>query len=217
MDQDKLFGRFFRAERAMQSGASGAGLGLYITRSLVELHGGSIWVNSQEDQGSTFTFSLPLALEKDRIQTDQEFKTISYRSQDRHILVVEENSDLAQKIARRLQNLGGYRVHVIQQGRAALDYVNGNRRRIDLIALDLRLSDIEGGDLIQAFRLRSATNQIPVIAIAKGTSSSDTERQHILERGATRFLPRPFEIADLVREIEQTLPDHSELFVEETG
>ena len=216
-DQERLFGRFFRAERAIQSGASGAGLGLYITRSLVELHGGDIWVDSREDEGSTFTFSLPLATREEQTHPDQEFKTISYRSQDRHVLVVEDDVDLAQKIVRHLQNMGGYRVHVTKQGRAALDYVNGNRRRIDLIALDLHMPDIEGGDLIQALRLRSTTNQIPVIAIAKSPNRSDAERQRILDLGATLFLSRPFEIADLVREIQQMLPDPTEALVEETG
>lgn len=60
-DQDKLFRRFFRAASATQTGASGAGLGLYITRSLVELHGGRIWLESESGKGSTFYVTLPIA------------------------------------------------------------------------------------------------------------------------------------------------------------
>jgi signal transduction histidine kinase len=60
-DQDKLFTRFFRAQNAAETGASGAGLGLYITRCLIELHGGRIWFESRLDQGSTFFISFPLA------------------------------------------------------------------------------------------------------------------------------------------------------------
>lgn len=60
-DQVKLFDRFFRAESAYLTEASGAGLGLYITRSLVELHGGRIWFESKPGQGSTFYVTFPVA------------------------------------------------------------------------------------------------------------------------------------------------------------
>jgi signal transduction histidine kinase len=60
-DQDKLFTRFFRADSASRTRASGAGLGLYITRSLVELHGGRIWFESELDKGSTFYVTFPTA------------------------------------------------------------------------------------------------------------------------------------------------------------
>jgi signal transduction histidine kinase len=59
-DQDKLYRRFFRAASAVQTGASGAGLGLYITRSLVELHGGRIWLESEPGHGSTFYVTFPI-------------------------------------------------------------------------------------------------------------------------------------------------------------
>jgi len=60
-DQGKLFQRFFRAESAQLTGASGAGLGLHITRSLVELHGGRIWCESELNKGSKFCVTFPIA------------------------------------------------------------------------------------------------------------------------------------------------------------
>jgi signal transduction histidine kinase len=60
-DQGKLFNRFFRATSATQTDASGVGLGLYITRSLVELHGGRVWLESHLGKGSRFYVTLPIA------------------------------------------------------------------------------------------------------------------------------------------------------------
>ncbi len=60
-EQERLFSRFYRASSARTTGAHGAGLGLYITRSLVELHGGRIWFVSEPNRGTTFHVTFPNA------------------------------------------------------------------------------------------------------------------------------------------------------------
>lgn len=59
-DKDKLFGKFFRGVNAIKVDAMGSGLGLFIAKNIIEDHRGTIWFESEENQGSTFYFSLPL-------------------------------------------------------------------------------------------------------------------------------------------------------------
>lgn len=65
-DQPRVFSRFFRGRQAMEGDVEGAGLGLYITKQLVELHGGEMWFRSKEGVGTTFSFTIPA----DRPQPD---------------------------------------------------------------------------------------------------------------------------------------------------
>ena len=59
-DQSKIFGGYYRAKNAMQSGATGTGLGLYFAHKIVELHGGKLWIKSEENKGTTVFVQLPI-------------------------------------------------------------------------------------------------------------------------------------------------------------
>lgn len=59
-DKDKIFTKYFRANNVLRLQTSGTGLGLFITKAIIESHGGKIWLKTKEKQGSTFSFSLPI-------------------------------------------------------------------------------------------------------------------------------------------------------------
>ena len=67
---DNLFTKFYRVQSELKSGSKGTGLGLYISKTIIEAHHGKIWVESVINQGSTFSFSLPLT--QPQPQSDQE-------------------------------------------------------------------------------------------------------------------------------------------------
>jgi signal transduction histidine kinase len=60
-EQTRLFDKFFRADNSLTNQEAGTGLGLYITRALIEAHGGKIWVQSEEGKGSVFSFTFAVA------------------------------------------------------------------------------------------------------------------------------------------------------------
>jgi PAS domain S-box-containing protein len=207
-DQQKLFNRFFRAKSALLSGAGGAGLGLHISRSLVDLHGGEIWVDSHPERGSTFTFSLPLATHAQDTDDHAPFRTISYAQQDRHIVIVEDEVEIAHQLSQHLRGLGGYRVHIFRYGHAALDYVRQPDNRVDLIAVDLHLPDIGGDELVRQLIAEPRTHNTPVIAVAASVESSQEERQQIVAMGVARLVSKPLQVPELVAEIERVLVEH---------
>jgi DNA-binding response OmpR family regulator len=210
VDQEKLFSRFFRADNTMVQAHDGTGLGLSIVKAMVELHGGEVWLKSRLGEGSTFSFSIPLAEQDLRAKPRPEFRTISYRVQDKHILVVEDRNDEANWIAHQLRSQGGYRVHVVRSGRDALDYLSNSGHPTDLITLDLRLPDMDGLQVLQQIRSTKSLSAIPVVITSIRRRDKDGQRLD-----AEAYLTKPIEAGSLLATIKDILSEKAKVLVVE--
>jgi PAS domain S-box-containing protein len=204
-DQPKLFSRFFRADTPLVQARSGTGLGLTIVRSLVELQGGEVWFESTYGEGSTFSFSMPLADKSVPDRTPREFRTISYRAQDKHILIIESEMNVADMLSHQLRSQGGYRVHLEKSGREALNYLKNEAYRTDLVLLDLDMPDMDGLEIVQAILGHKSLSAIPIVAL------SLLHREQNGKRTSTRaYVSRPVRSYQLLEAINAVFAEQAE-------
>jgi PAS domain S-box-containing protein len=187
-DLGKLFTRFFRAEDAMVRQQPGTGLGLNITKSLVELHGGLIWVTSKPGVGSTFSFTLPLPaglvhMAPTEAMPVDEPAALGIPSGP-WIMVVDDEPDVAQLFRYQLQK-AGYRVTVVTQGSRVVEVAR--QLQPELITLDL-LMDVDGLTVLQDLKSDPATARIPVVIV-----SVIPEAHEGLALGAVDYLVKPLD------------------------
>jgi CheY-like chemotaxis protein len=168
-DLGRLFEEFTQLEGSLDKPHQGTGLGLALTRRLVELHGGSVTVTSPgEGQGSTFTVTLPLQ---------------PLRTQGR-VLLVEEEAQLGAQIAVTLQK-AGFGVDLVGDGEAAL--AQAEHVPPGVVILDLALSGLSGMDVLRRLHAEGFPH-LPILVLAGGAGDPV---QEALALGADEFLVKP--------------------------
>jgi len=183
--QERVFERFYRGSSKVEQGFPGLGIGLYIAHQIIDHHGGRIWVESVQGQGSTFSFALPLKREDLLFQKEQAIK--------KNILVVDDDPAILD-VVQTILSMEGYRVQTSLNG-ACLQRME--RDLPDLILLDILLQGEDGRKLCGQLKGGEQTGHIPVILFSANiTANSTTEAC-----GADDFLTKPFrrkELLDLV-------------------
>jgi PAS domain S-box-containing protein len=196
-DQSRLFTRFFRADHELVRDQPGTGLGLSITRSLVEMHGGQMWVTSRLGQGSTFSFSLPLPAGHDGLQgLDEQPAVAALLSNGPNILVVDDDPSTARLFREELEK-EGYSVTLVSQGSQVIEAVR--RQQPDLITLDL-VMDVDGLVILQQLKSDPSVADIPVVII-----SVVHDVEHGLAMGAADYLVKPLDRGELLQAVESVL------------
>jgi PAS domain S-box-containing protein len=169
-----------------QGRGGGLGIGLTLVRSLVEMHGGSVWVHSDgPGLGAEFALSLPLARQAQRIKAAA-VEAEGGSLEPRRVLVVDDNQDIADGLGQLLQTLG-METRVVYRGAAALDAVASFRPQVML--LDIGMPGMDGYEVARQVRARFPVARPKLIAVTGWGSERD--RQRIREAGFDHHLVKP--------------------------
>ena len=141
-EQERIFDRLYQIKAGDATTEQGVGLGLYLCRELVQLHGGNIWVESESGQGSTFSFVLPKAQHLLRS----------------NVLVIDDDPDMLEML-RHLLIAEQYNVRIARDGHEGLAEIR--RQAPDLVLLDLAMPELNGAATLK--EIRKDWGQIPVI------------------------------------------------------
>ena len=140
-DQGKLFTKFFRTRLA--NTIEGTGLGLTISKRLVELMGGSISFTSQVKKGSTFTFELPLSL-KSKVPDKVDASISDDDLSNLKILIAEDVPINQMVLSKMLNNLGITNIEMVENGKLAVEAATNQENKYDFILMDIQMPKLDG-------------------------------------------------------------------------
>ena len=215
---EKIFQRFYQADSFTNDRNAGTGIGLDLTRSLVEMHHGTITVHNL-DEGCEFVITIPLGhahLKPEEMISESELpqeplaglqaaldqpeeeETTPYEPIDSHattIVIAEDDDEIRSYLEAELSK--DYDVHVCVNGREALTEVY--RVKPSLVISDVMMPEMDGNALCSQLKTNSSTNFIPVILLT--ARSRDEDRLEGLETGADAYIVKPFNMDILRRTI----------------
>lgn len=188
---DLIFKSFHQVEEGLSRNYSGLGLGLALVRKLTVAMGGSVHVESQPGQGSTFTVEIPLQ----RTRQIPERNSSSGQQKDAAgpvILVVEDNP-VGMRVLRTALERRRARVLAAASGREAIEAARNNR--VDLILMDLQMPEMDGLEAAQAIRSLPDYVSVPILALT--ANCSDQMREQCIRSGMQAYLSKPINSQEL--------------------
>lgn len=219
--KEDIFKSFEQGDGSISREYGGTGLGLSITKQLIELHGGTIRVESEPNRGSRFIFTLKKATETGSVYPELKSDEISnlYDIPDNEIILAAANNE---KID---QNIPGERILVVDDDwvniQILLNYLSGrhyiidyavngidaiekvNQHTYDIILLDIMMPKMSGFDVCRALRKKFTSYELPILILTAKNQTNDIVAAFNL--GANDYLVKPFDKSELLARIETHL------------
>jgi CheY-like chemotaxis protein len=196
----KIFERFERGEDAYSKNQEGTGIGLNLTKRLVELNGGSIGVESTLGSGTKFWILMPRATEASSTAAATEAEPVR-RLDGVQALVVDDNRDTTEVLRTILCNAGAG-VKTVSTVRDAVNALNSNVPTI--VLTDLAMPGESGLVLIE--HVKSKLSGVPIVVLS--ACAFEQDRTNALQAGAADFIAKPFRPNDVVRAVFKLTEGH---------
>ena len=199
--QKHIFEVFTQEDTGARTVYRGTGLGMAISKKLVDALGGTIKIKSKKNVGSTFILVFPFAIDKDYENASVQSEPETPNVEGMHVLLVEDN-ELNMEIARYLLEEAGIQVTAAKNGQEALDiFEQSGEQEIDLILMDIMMPVMDGLEATR--RIRTCTHPrgatVPIIAISANAFADDIQKAK--NAGMNEHLAKPFEMEKVLRTI----------------
>ena len=185
--QKIIFDPFSREQDAPVNRIHGSGLGMAITKSLVDLMGGTIRVESQLDQGSTFTVELDL-----RIEEKEQDPRFWENHGIRRMIVADDDEYVCKAVVKSMAETG-VKVEYVTRGTEAAEMIRQAWEKgapYDLLLLDWKMPELDGLETARLIRRQKDSGKLPILLFT-AYDWTDIEKE-ALEVGISYFLPKPF-------------------------
>lgn len=200
--QKRIYEPFAQEKSGARTVYGGTGLGMPITKSLVEKMGGTISFESEEDVGTTFYIEIPFQVDHNKQYEEHQKKEIKEASiQGVHVLLAEDN-ELNMEIAEFVLESAGANVIKAFNGKEALEIFKASKTgEIDVILMDVMMPVMDGLEAARYIRWSNKENarDIPIIAMTANAFTED--RRRVLEAGMNEHLAKPLESEVLIEMI----------------
>ncbi|SDB10071.1 PAS domain S-box-containing protein [Desulfonatronum thiosulfatophilum] len=175
----QLFQAFTQGDASITRKHGGTGLGLVISRQLVQMMGGVIQVESEVGRGSVFSFALLLEKAADREPSPDLGNAPVFRTAASRLLVVEDMEEVREVLASMLEHYG-FRVDVAQNGKEGMAMIrdaSDQGEPYDLVLMDWRLPDLDGIDAIRRIRGEASLSKVPEFILVTGFAREEIMHQ----------------------------------------
>ena len=202
--QKHIFEQFARERTSTVSKIQGTGLGMAITKSLVDMMGGRITVKSEQGKGSEFTISLRFPIGEAKTgQTPPAAKASAFTG--KKLLVVEDN-ELNLEIASTLLKEAGFEVDTAENGKIAVEKVEAaSADRYDLILMDIQMPEMDGYEATRRIRALPDAKKAALPIVAMTANAFEDDWKNALHAGMNGHIAKPLDIQKLFQVLSELL------------